>query len=618
MLETLKGFGRPSAANPGYYPAGFVSETVRPAIRVTQARLNAPQLAFVRLAARYPAIVGGYGCLRGETPVMAQGGRSKPIKAIEPLEPVLSWNAEDQRLCMMPSSGSFMKGVAPLLDVVTEEGRFAAHPDHRVLLANGRYCPVSMLAPGLLLRSAVLSDEFVRVISVSPLAQPEPYWDMQVPGTNNYITADGTIHHNSGKTQALIVWILTRKLRYPEQHVAYYMPTYDLIRMIGRPRIIETLEEWGVAYRENKVENRIHIVGAGDIIFRNLDRPERIVGYEVADSAIDELDTLPPPKAQDAWRKIIARNRQKKPSKARNQVAVGTTPEGFRFTYQRWLKTPTPHHAIIHASTYANAHNLPEDYIQSLIDDYPAELLTAYLDGQFVNLAQGRVYTSYDRHRCATDRSEPKPWQYRSGGRLLEAGDELHIGMDFNVRKMAAVVAVPCSTKGKGVDVIGEFADLDDTPAMIRAIQARYPIIDGRDRLEGWPANRIIIYPDASSKNTNSTSASSSDLALLKQAGFRVKVDSENPRIKDRVITVNAAFSRDDDNPRRCRINPHTCPVLVECLENQPYTDKGEPDKSLSYDHMCDAIGYLLWSRVPVARREASHTWLNQSPERAA
>lgn len=483
MLETLKGFGRPSAANPGYYPAGFVSETVRPAIRVTQARLNAPQLAFVRLAARYPAIVGGYG---------------------------------------------------------------------------------------------------------------------------------------SGKTQALIVWILTRKLRYPEQHVAYYMPTYDLIRMIGRPRIIETLEEWGVAYREHKVENRIHIVGAGDIIFRNLDRPERIVGYEVADSAIDELDTLPPPKAQDAWRKIIARNRQKKPSKARNQVAVGTTPEGFRFTYQRWLKTPTPHHAIIHASTYANAHNLPEDYIQSLIDDYPAELLTAYLDGQFVNLAQGRVYTSYDRHRCATDRSEPKPWQYRSGGRLLEAGDELHIGMDFNVRKMAAVVAVPCSTKGKGVDVIGEFADLDDTPAMIRAIQARYPIIDGRDRLEGWPANRIIIYPDASSKNTNSTSASSSDLALLKQAGFRVKVDSENPRIKDRVITVNAAFSRDDDNPRRCRINPHTCPVLVECLENQPYTDKGEPDKSLSYDHMCDAIGYLLWSRVPVARREASHTWLNQSPERAA
>lgn len=28
----------------------------------------------------------------------------------------------------------------------------------------------------------------------------EVYWDLQVPGTNNYVTADGAIHHNSGKS----------------------------------------------------------------------------------------------------------------------------------------------------------------------------------------------------------------------------------------------------------------------------------------------------------------------------------------------------------------------------------------------------------------------------------
>ena len=34
---------------------------------------------------------------------------------------------------------------------------------------------------------------------------------------------------------------------------------------------------------------------------------------------------------------------------------------------------------------------------------------------------------------------------------------------------------------------------------------------------------------------------------------------------------------------------------LIECLELQSYTEKGEPDKDAGYDHMNDALGYITW-----------------------
>jgi hypothetical protein len=66
-----------------------------------------------------------------------------------------------------------------------------------------------------------------------------------------------------------------------------------------------------------------------------MDTPERIIGYEVADSLVDELDMLKTEQARDAWNKIISRNRQKKPDGSLNTVGVGTTPEGFRLVYDR-------------------------------------------------------------------------------------------------------------------------------------------------------------------------------------------------------------------------------------------------------------------------------------------
>ena len=67
-----------------------------------------------------------------------------------------------------------------------------------------------------------------------------------------------------------------------------------------------------------------------------------------------------------------------------------------------------------------------------------------------------------------------------------------------------------------------------------------------------------------------------------------------NPFIKDRVATVNALLQ---NGKGERRLASHArCSRLIECLELQSYDEKtGDPDKQNGYDHMNDALGYLIY-----------------------
>jgi len=379
----------------------------------------------------------------------------------------------------------------------------------------------------------------------------------------------------SGKTYAAVIRAMTLKLQYPTCNVAYYLPTYDLVRQIGFPRFAEVMDAMEVKAKINKSFAEIEVAEMGSIIFRTMDTPERIIGYEVADSLVDELDTLPIDKARDAWNKIISRNRQKKPDGKLNTVGVATTPEGFRFVYDRWQKSPAPGYRLIRASTLSNSRNLPDGYIDSLRASYPTNLLAAYLDGEFVNLVAGSVYAEFDRALNAT-------------AETINGPEALHIGMDFNVGKMSAVLHV---LRQDQPHAVMEYTGVLDTPTMAALIKSRHP---------GHP---IYVYPDASGQARKSNNASESDLSILRAAGFNVRANPANPRIKDRVLSVNAMVHK--DGARRYRVNPDTCPSLVESLEKQAYDKNGEPDKAGGLDHVIDAAGYFIAYRYPIVQRLA-------------
>ena len=381
----------------------------------------------------------------------------------------------------------------------------------------------------------------------------------------------------SGKTKAAIDRSIIGKLRNPTTNRGFYLPTYDLVRTIAFPRFEEALESLGIPYRLYKTPlNEIEIFGYGKIIFRSMDSPHRIIGYEHADADVDELDTLKEDDAAECWRRILSRNRQKKPNGEQNTIGVTTTPEGFRFVYKTWKLDPKQGYEIIQAPTMSNPH-LPDGYIQSLKDIYPENLLDAYLNGQFVNLTIGTVYNNFDRKLNGSDVVEQK-------------GEPLHVGMDFNVQNMAAIVHV----ERDGMPIaVGELVGVYDTPSMIKLLQTRY---------EG---HKIYVYPDASGQNRKTVDASTNDIALLKQAGFPVVVDASNPSVKDRIVAMNAAF-HNAKGERRYKVNTKRCPEYTRCLEQQAYDKHGQPDKDSGVDHANDAGGYYICKRLPVLRPTAA------------
>lgn len=375
----------------------------------------------------------------------------------------------------------------------------------------------------------------------------------------------------SGKTFVGALDLALFAGEHPRTVQGYFAPTYRDIRDTFWPTFDEAAFELGFQSRIKTADKEIDIFRGrthyGTIICRSMDDPNSIVGFKIARALVDEIDVLPTDKATAAWRKIIARMRLVIPGVV-NGIGVTTTPEGFKFVYETFKKAPGRDYSMVQASTYENARFLPPDYIQSLRDSYPAELIDAYLMGEFVNLTSGTVYRSYRREDHRTRET-------------IQSGDVLHIGQDFNVGNMASVVFV----KRDGWYAVAELAGITDTPHLIEVVN------------EKWPGHSIEIYPDASGKSRKTVNASTSDIRLLQMAGFQVRARASNPPVKDRILSVNSAFSRGD-----LRVNDATCPRFAESLEKQAYDQNGEPDKSGGYDHANDAGGYFVNWVMPVRR----------------
>jgi len=367
---------------------------------------------------------------------------------------------------------------------------------------------------------------------------------------------------------------------HPGVNQGYFPPTYSMVRDIFYP----TIEEVAFAFGLNvEIKQGVHEVSfysgrqyRGTTICRSMDKPANIIGFKIGHALIDELDTLPINKAEESWQKIIARMRYKSKG-VKNGIDVASTPEGFRFCHKKFVQLPQEdpgllkNYSLVQVSTYDNEKNLPDDYIPSLLESYPKELIESYIDGQFTNLTSGTVFRNYNRKRC------------NSTERIIDK-EPLFIGQDFNVEKMASAIFVQ---RKDGFHAAAELKDLFDTPDVIKIIKYK------------WAENghRIIMYPDATGKSRKSVDASKSDLSLLSQAGFTVRNNPRNPAPKDRILATNKAFE-----VGKIHVNAKECPTIARCLEQQAYDSNGEPDKKSGFDHMNEAFSYFVAYEMPIIK----------------
>ena len=381
----------------------------------------------------------------------------------------------------------------------------------------------------------------------------------------------------AGKTEALVYRTLRFLTLIPKARIGIYEPTVDLIKRIIYPRFEDIFTVSGLKFKLNKTDGIMEVWmphGKAEIIFRSMENPTRIIGYETHHAILDEIDTLAKDKAMDVWVRVLARNRKSfavGEHRGMNTVGITTTPEGFNFVYNMWVKThaENPEYELIRGRT-ADNHHLPEDYVQSLRETYPPQLIDAYLEGQFVNLVGETVYSGFDRRHNNT----------RLTIHDFPPTTTLHLGTDFNVGRMAAGVFIKGDEDTRMVYMVDEFHHITDTPALIEAIHARYP-----DR-------PIIIYPDASGRSRKSVDASKSDIRLLRDAGFRINAPMKNPPVRQRVVSMNTMFLN-GEGQRHLLVNVLKCPHATEQLEKQVYDNNGVPVKDGDED-ILDGMGYCI------------------------
>jgi hypothetical protein len=373
--------------------------------------------------------------------------------------------------------------------------------------------------------------------------------------------------YGAGKTRALCAKAVMLAAANQGFIGAVMEPTGPLIRDIWQNDFDDFLDAYGIPYtfRASPLpEYMLHLPG-GDtkILCRSFENWSRIIGLNLAWVLADEIDTVTPSIANKAFPKILGRLR----AGHVRQFGAASTPEGFRWMWHTFGSDEAkarPDRHLIKMRTSDNPH-LPPDFIERLEANYDPSLLRAYLDGEFVNLTTGQVYDRFDRSKHVT-------------AELPDISREpLRIGVDFNIGNMSAVIAVRL---GNGLVVVDEIAGAHDTDALAQEIRRRY-----QDR-------RVFAYPDASG-GSRSTNASQTDIQILESYGFSNQSPRSNPPVRDRVAAVQALL---ENGKGQVRLQvAANCKRVIECLELQCYSDKGEPDKDAGFDHMNDALGYLVW-----------------------
>ena len=348
-------------------------------------------------------------------------------------------------------------------------------------------------------------------------------------------------------------------------------PNFPLLTQILIPELKTALDYFGITYEYKAGESIFYCMIEGKetrIICKSMEGYERLVGINAAWVIMDEFDTAKAELAYNAYIKLLGRIRVG----TVRQMIIVSTPEGYRAMYRIFVEEAGEGKRLIRAKTTDNYH-LPQDYIDTMRQQYPAELIEAYLNGEFTNLTSGTVYTQYDRALNDTSITD-------------DGVSDVHIGIDFNVGAMSAII---CLIKDNKAYAINEFVDLFDTPELIETLETAY---QGR---------RVTAYPDAAGDARKSVQANTSDIKLLRQAGFGIRADNVNPGIMDRVNGMNTMFCN-ALGERKLFVNTVNCPKLTKALEQQSYDENTRmPDKKNGHDNRgIDALGYLIAKLFPL------------------
>ncbi len=328
------------------------------------------------------------------------------------------------------------------------------------------------------------------------------------------------------------------------------------------PGIEEFLTKHSIPFTTNKSSLEIK-TPYGTIINRSYSNPERIISYECYESYIDELDVLSRDKAEYVFRKITERNRQIINGKNGAICITSTADQGTSgFVYEKFGNiTDHDHFKLIQGRTEDNIY-LPKEYVAQLKKNYTPKQALCYLEGLFIAINENAVYPEYNREE-------------NHASVEIDKHDYIIATADFNVSGCVITLAVE---QDEQLFFFDEHV-VNNTREM-----AEYLV-------RSFGADRVTVFPDSSGAH-QSTNSAETDHDILRSYNLTINAPKANPRINDRVNTVNASLYH-----KTVWIDKDKCKKLSQSLEQQRYDINGKPEKSSSHDggavdDFCDSFGY--------------------------
>ncbi len=226
--------------------------------------------------------------------------------------------------------------------------------------------------------------------------------------------------------------------------------------------------------------------------------------------------------------------------------------------------------------TTLEGEQVSEDEIEQAKQDLDLRTFQQEYEATFVNYS-GMIYYNFSR-----DKNIIEKYNKNTG--------VLHIGLDFNVDPMSAVVCIIENDRIFVVDEIQIYSS--NTNEMCDEIKTRYK------------NKQIVVYPDPSARQRKTSAGGLTDLAILKNNGFDVRCRSTAPLVRDRINAVNSKLK--NVNGKNSLFIVKFCKNAIKSIERQIYKEGTHiPDKDSGYDHMNDALGYLIEYLYPLKRNFA-------------
>lgn len=369
-----------------------------------------------------------------------------------------------------------------------------------------------------------------------------------------------------GKTH-LAIRQLCYHARLPNQTVWAVYPTYRQAKMVCWKQLKTRLLDLRWAKKINETELSIELKNGSTISLKGADNYDSLRGIGLDYLVLDEFADIDP----EAWYETLRPTLSDKEGKA---LMIGT-PKGLGGLGHDLYKMAEeyPDEWVSFQYTTIEGGNVKPEEIEAARRSLDERTFRQEFMASFETFS-GRVYYAFDRKRNI------QPWQ-EPERRIVD----LHIGIDFNIDPVTAVVAKKIGNYLHVIDEIKIYGS--NTDELVQEIRTRYP------------TETITCYPDPAGSARKTSAGNRTDHTILRAAGFKVLAPSGHHPIRDGVNAVNSKLCN-SAGETTLYFDPR-CKYIMECLEKLTYKEGTSiQDKDSGFDHMADALRYMVDYLYPI------------------